>query len=190
MQSFRLMKGISSGHMVIVQILYDQIKLVNYTFVCESSPQGMSSWLNLCNEAFGCNSLQECGRCKYVWVERASKSSHHTETISSWGSALRSNAALRKQLLVCRRSNPNSVSEQWEEPTDPGQKCWTGQDNHKEKPWTTVRTTVVLPLPTSWPKTVPPSPGRSHLQSEPSRPVTLKSPWKSKGIVCVQTFKQ
>lgn len=29
------MKGISSGRVVIVQILYDQIKLVNNTFVCE-----------------------------------------------------------------------------------------------------------------------------------------------------------
>lgn len=29
------MKGISSGRVVIAKILYDQIKLVNNTFVCE-----------------------------------------------------------------------------------------------------------------------------------------------------------
>lgn len=50
-----------------------------------------------------------------------------------WGSVLHSNAAQRKQLLVCMRLNPNSLSEPRGQLTDPRRKYWVGQDNHKEK---------------------------------------------------------
>jgi len=137
-QSFRFMKGISSGCVVIVQILYDQIKLVNNTSVCESAPQGMSSWLNLCNEVFGCNSMKNVGDASMCgW--RECRRVHTTGKPFPPGSVLHSNDAQRKQQLVCMRSNPNIVSEQSGELTDPGQKCWVVQDNHKEKPCTTVK---------------------------------------------------
>lgn len=40
------MKGISRGCVVVVQILCDLMKLVNNTFICESTAQGLSSRLS------------------------------------------------------------------------------------------------------------------------------------------------
>lgn len=117
------------------------------------------------------------------------------------GSVLHSNDARRKQLLVCMRSNPNSVSEQSRELTDPSQKCWREQDNHKEKQSTTTKRAhfYFCPCQLHDPRQPLSPPGGPHLRCEPSRLVTLKVLSKQKKLcvctrtcvcTCVQNFKQ
>lgn len=107
----------------------------------------------------------------------------------------------RKQLLVCMRSNPNSVSEQSRELTDPSQKCWREQDNHKEKQSTTTKRAhfYFCPCQLHDPRQPLSPPGGPHLRCEPSRLVTLKVLSKQKKLcvctrtcvcMCVQNFKQ
>ena len=176
------MKGISSGCVVIVQILCDQIKLVNDTSVCESTPQGTASWLNVCNEAIGWNSVKNVGDVNMCgW--RECRRIHTTEKRFPPGSVLHSNDAQRKQLLLSLRLNPNSVSEQSGNWLTLAKMCTSRSAT------TDFMTQDSSSLP----------PGRSHLQWEPLRLFTLKGLSKQKKLcACVrtcahehtQTFKQ
>lgn len=180
------MKGISSGCVVLVQILYDQIKLVNNTFVCESTPQGMSPWLSLCNEAFRCNSVKNAGR--YICVGDKSVEEFTPQ---------RNYFLLGGQWCVQMLLRESSCWFAWDWILTVFQSkgdSWLILATNTELDKITTRKSdrlpsreffLVLPLPISWPKTVPLSPWEIPFPEGTIRTSYSQRSLKTEETVCV-----
>lgn len=112
-------------------------------------------------------------------------------------SALHSNATSRKQLLVCKRLNPNSIleiSEQRGRRIDPDQKYWMRQHshNHVQKQWTASQEITSSSTPDNFrtlDNTFHPS-ELLHLPRDVLRSVTLRGPSEQVSVCKLSSSKR